>query len=267
MIPSAGEGYLPGTIDSAETFAESDVTLTHDKTVLDSEEVQISGPATSSEKTGTVSWSWSGSTSNDAGILFQPDVDCGGVKFKTGPNTSATITLYRQSDGTNLGSASVGTSSVGAIGASLSAGTEYRLSHGSTTHDYGGSPDQSATDITVTDGWYNGGRDSNNLRSITDIVGTAEPNSGTAYVEWAYPSKVYDWGAAFFETVLDSATVDVYVEEDQSGSWTEIAGPISNGDTIPADPSNNVRFRIEFSRPSNAENPRLLQIHRQEVLL
>jgi hypothetical protein len=75
---------------------------------------------------------------------------------------------------------------------------------------------------------------------------------------------VYAWDTAVFQRTLDGATVDIYVEEAQgSPGWTEIAGPIKRGDAIPADPANNIRFRIDYSRPSTSDVPRLDAVYRR----
>lgn len=97
---------------------------------------------------------------------------------------------------------------------------------------------------------------------------SGDETSGSVYVEWPTPTDIYAWDRASFTRTLDSESVDVYVEESSDGgsTWTEIAGPIERGDKIPADPSNEARFRVDFSRASTANNPTLDSIARRWVI-
>lgn len=90
--------------------------------------------------------------------------------------------------------------------------------------------------------------------------------SGSAWVEWPSPTNIYRWDAATFQNSTDSETVDVYIEENDGSGWTEIAGPISRGQEITADPANECRFRVDISRASTANNPTLDAIYRRWVL-
>lgn len=90
--------------------------------------------------------------------------------------------------------------------------------------------------------------------------------SGSVTVQWSEPADVYSWDDSTFQSSPDGETVEVYVEEDQSGGWKEIQGPISRGDNITADPSNNVRFRMEISRNDTANNPSFDAIYRRYLV-
>jgi hypothetical protein len=94
------------------------------------------------------------------------------------------------------------------------------------------------------------------------------PLSGTTYVEWPEPADVYRWDAATFQRTEDGETVSVYIEESTDGgdTWTEIAGPISRGQDITADPASEVRFRVELSRSDTANSPSLDAIYRRWVV-
>ncbi|TKX86211.1 hypothetical protein EXE43_09585 [Halorubrum sp. SS5] len=91
--------------------------------------------------------------------------------------------------------------------------------------------------------------------------------SGTAFIEWSRPETVFRWDALQFDRVLDGETVDLYVEESTDGgsSWTEVAGPVSEGDRINVHPDNRVRFRAELSRSTTASSPRLNAAYRRYI--
>ncbi|MFB6302768.1 MAG: hypothetical protein ABEH78_07915 [Haloferacaceae archaeon] len=111
--------------------------------------------------------------------------------------------------------------------------------------------------------WYRNSADSaSNSYTYVDLVQTGTGSvatSTTTYLEWPYPpdGDVYSWGSAYFTRTLDNEVVDVYIEENQSSGWTEVAGPISRGDSIPADPANNVRYRVSINRNDTTALPTL----------
>lgn len=93
------------------------------------------------------------------------------------------------------------------------------------------------------------------------------PTSGEVTVEWPYPPDVYGWDTVLFKRDLANEAVDVYVQEAQgSPGWTDVTGAASRGDAIPADPANNVRYRVVFSRADRANNPTLDAIYRRRKL-
>lgn len=100
-----------------------------------------------------------------------------------------------------------------------------------------------------------------------DTIEVGHDTGATAWVEWGIPTDIYAWDAASFQQTLDGESVSIYVEEAQgSPGWTEVAGPIARGDSIPADPANNVRFRIELSRSNTANKPSVDAIYRRYAL-
>jgi hypothetical protein len=137
-------------------------------------------------------------------------------------------------------------------------------------------PNESA-DVDIVESWRgssgNGTGAAFTFDSVTAFVpegdsslALASADQGTARVQWPMPPDIYSWDVGVYQAARDGETVNVYVEENQSGGWTEVAGPISRGDLIPADPSNNIRYRIELSRTDTANSPTLDAIYRRYKL-
>jgi len=108
--------------------------------------------------------------------------------------------------------------------------------------------------------------DNNGTGSDYDMTSTAngfENMSGSIYVEWPKPVNVREWGAVTFRKTLAGETVEVYVEENDGSGWTEIQGPISQGEVIKASPSSDVRLRGDLSRNSTSNEPSLDALYRQ----
>jgi hypothetical protein len=90
---------------------------------------------------------------------------------------------------------------------------------------------------------------------------------GEVTVEWPMPPDVYGWDTVLFERdVAGDGAVDVYVQEYAGGTWSDIAGPVRRGDAIPADPSNNVRYRVEITTPTASDRAILRSIYRRRKL-
>ncbi|WP_058365230.1 hypothetical protein [Haloparvum sedimenti] len=89
--------------------------------------------------------------------------------------------------------------------------------------------------------------------------------NGSVTIEWPAPPDVYRWDAASFQISEDGETVGVFIEENDGTGWTEIAGPISPGDQIAAHPNSQVRFRVELSRTDRSNNPALDAIYRRYI--
>ncbi|MFB6255258.1 MAG: hypothetical protein ABEH58_00785 [Haloplanus sp.] len=204
--------------------------------------------------------------------MVNPNTSLSGVKVTVSINEDNPGALsLEKTDGTVLDKidpAQPGTTYE--LGGNLASSTKYYVifDDGTTTHvEYNSSAGMPYTsaDIDMVDG-YDGGEGSQpyTFGSVTAKDASAG-TSGTAYTEWPYPDDVYAWDTATFTRTLDTETVDIYIEESSDGgsTWTEIAGPISRGDSIPADPANEVRFRVEISRSDTANNPTLDSISRR----
>jgi hypothetical protein len=263
--------------DVAETFDESDVDLTHDKTQVSSESIAL-GPIEGTTASREADDS-SNSVTGRSGVRINPNTSLSGVVASFSSNVSGVTTAYLilDSDGSILDQTDVSdlsSSDTFRLSADLSSGTDYRVvvdADGSSyTDGFYSSPNfpYESTDVDVTYSYYDGSGRGNAVDAISDVTAlTGEADSGTAYVEWPGPADVFRWDAATFQAALDSETVEIYIEEAQgSPGWTTIAGPVQRGQEITADPSNRVRFRVELSRSDTANNPRLESIARRWVI-
>jgi hypothetical protein len=262
-------------LDMAETFGESDVTVGQSGVRIRGGSLEIDGTGAS---VPADSYTYNDSTSR--GFRFTPKQDISTIEVLVSSQTGTASTAFVADLNENLITSKTGPFSAGdviTLSANLSAGTEYAVG----LWDDG----NAITYGTPQDGDYDYPRDSSTLTINSASVG-AHPDddssstesfsvayglkwvkvpgtSGTATVEWPAPTDIYAWDTATFQTTLDAETVGVYIEEDQADGWTEIAGTISRGDPIDADPSNNVRYRIELSRADTGNNPTLDAIYRR----
>jgi hypothetical protein len=278
--PPLVEEFVPGQEDIAETFAESDVTVTQTDTEIASESVSLE--------------------SGVSGFVDVPDPGTtatrnGARGLKINPNAeldTLDVTITSAASGvTRVGVADANGNILHSTTSGVSAGSTTTLDLSSnplqsgTTYYIGGDAEgnnftsayvstssypftSNAADVTAAGSavFSSPSDDTTNVFLFSQIDATQpDATSGSVTVEWGYPADVYEWGAAYFDAVLDGETVDVYAEEYDGSTWNEIAGPLSSGDDLPADPSRNVRFRVDFSRASTSNNPRLKEIARREV--
>jgi hypothetical protein len=264
--------------DIARNFGETGLSVTQDSTEIVDGSIQLANPAGN-----TVSRPTDDTTFNDeaeAGLVINPNTAAGGVEVAVSANTvpggSETAYLERVSDGQMIDTADVSGASAGdrvELRGSLSAGTDYAvyLYAGGTSRDTGYNSNPTYpyedADVDIVDGWFDGSADSAYARCLNDIqlLGALD---GVVITEWDTPGDppddVVGWDIAFYTVTRDSETVDVFIEEAQgSPGWTEIAGPVTDGDSIPADKANDVRFRIELSRSDTANIPTLDSIGRR----
>jgi hypothetical protein len=269
MPAKLGDDNLPFANKSkAETFEESETTLSHSDTRVKSGSVELGGTATSTCDLSTINYPVT--TGSKAGIVINPNNNIGGVR--------ATITDLRApgpgevrleaTDGTLLDSVTdVSSGETADLWAGLSSGTDYYLLYvpSDETEMVEMDTPETSTDIDVTDGYDSGAIQSTGYQ-FTTVSALTEATSGSVTVSWPMPPDIYAWDTAKFQRSTDGGSVSVYIEEDQSDGWTEIAGPISRGDAITADPSNNVRFRVDLSRPDTASNPTIDALYRRHTL-
>jgi hypothetical protein len=258
--------------DVARTFAESDLSLIHDGTVVSGESVGLSDSGPSESLNSDADFSGN----SEVGITITPSVDLSGITITATDYSGAQtfdsgVRIERLSDNTVVDSdtAAIDPGETRTLtGATLSSGTEYAVylkDPGTKDSGYDSSVDLpvSNDEFEVTRGWYDSGTKANHT-AIDFIESENTQTSGSVYVEWPNPADVFGWDVATFTDTKDGETVEVYVEEAQgSPDWTEVAGPISRGDSIPADPANNVRFRADLSRSSTANNPTLDSLARR----
>lgn len=259
----------PGWKDRAETFSESDVTITttagYGSTSGGHLGIQGDSPGPFSENSKST-----GETLKH-GCYFTPNEPIDELWATRFTNTTAGTAYVETSGGSTIASSSFDANdecSFTSLG--LSAGTQYRLVANSSGNSFDASFDSdvsfpiSGDMMDIDNGLFDDGSTSSYLWCFSNI--REAPMSATVTVEWPKPADVYRWDSALFQRVTDGETLNIYIEENQSGSWTEIAGPIKRGDEIPADPSNNTRFRIELSRNNKANDPRVESIYRRWVV-
>lgn len=277
LNPPPQSGISPGKTSDAETFAESSLSTTLTDATVAGESIKIG--TTIGESIDT---SGGGSSNADqtgeAGFIVNPNRgDLRGFRVTladaTGGN-SGTVELVRDSDGTVLasetGDFSGGETVTVDAGSTLSDGSAYRLTFDNDGNTYTAVQffntfTISGSEFDVTNGWDSGAT-ANNGYNFPEITAIRKAPSATAYLSWPMPPDLRDWDRAMYLASKDGETVEVYVEEDQSGGWTEIVGPVASGDPIPASPSNNVRFRVEFSRANLSNDPRLDAIYRRWII-
>jgi hypothetical protein len=256
--------------DAAETFAESDVSLGLSTAEVASESVRLSGRSVSRSSDDST-----GSVTGKSGVAINPNESLSAIEVRASGNTSGATEAYVTDTSLNLlGDSPValsgGTAVVGNL--SLSSGTKYYVVvddggnsytqgyEGNTGFPYSGGP------LDIVAGVDEGTEVTTKEPGVNPVV-VPEP-SGSVTVEWSNPPDVYAWDRVGFQATEDGETVDVFVEESADGgeSWTEIAGPVQPGDAIPADPANEVRFRVDLSRAALSNNPTLDAIYRRWVV-
>lgn len=273
MSGTSGAGLSPGKLDDGETFTESDLSLSHSNTEAVNERVQLGiGSSTTANRTND-DGTYNGE-SQSFGLKINPNTALDGVRGKVSQNSSgATKAILKDGTGTTIASTTedLGTGDYFDLHASLSSGTTYTLvlDNPGGTWDVGAWLNSSYSGDTSTDIDITGVKDNGYgmVPAITEVTGILNPpTSGSCYVRWSSPNDIRSWDRAIFEANADSETADVYIEENDGSGWTEIAGPIATGDDIPAKTSSSVRYRIDFSRTSVSNNPRLESIYRRYII-
>ena len=247
--------------DAAETFAESDVSVTHSATRAEGESLELFVGLDNMGGSGT------SAPTSDAGVVFSPNQDAPHLSARVHPNNTnvGDVVLYEEETSTQLASTAATAGDTVTFSVTLTAGNSYRLlctASGSSNLTVEYSSNSPKFGVTYEHGWLGGSSSSNAFRYGFEWVDLL-PMSGTATIEWPAPPDVYAWDLAQYLASRDGATVDVFVEEEQAGGWTEIAGPISRGERILASADNNVRYRVELSRADTAANPTLDAIYRR----
>lgn len=251
----------------AETWSESDLSLTHSQTYTANQKLSLGNTDTT-----TASWSdtASNSANSEAGLIINPNTDLQGIKVSQHTDVSGTINnlvIENDSDGTTLYSDSVSLGDTTTVdGVTLSQGTRYRIYL--TGSDIGAQGNDAtpftSTDVDIVDGWLNGGVDSY-AWIFDNVTARVTASNGTAYVTWATPTDFPSWGNISYTEEPNGETIEVYIEED-TGTWEEIAGPVNPGAEITASQSNDVRFRVDFSQ-SGGGVPKIPSMYRTTSLL
>lgn len=265
------EGNSPGFMDRAETFGESDVTVTNIGTIPNNESLQH------------LDSTYSDSTSyNDtyfgikyAGVVLTVSSGFTSIDVTVSSTTSrfSNAEVRARSDGSILKQIDVSGVSSGetfTMEYDFDPSQDYiiSLSNNGSGFDagYQGGSMSGTSIFGVPAGWSEGAGEDTDHYCISGLSVT--PHTGTVYatVEWGIPNDLASWDVAPFQTSPDGETVQVFIEEYDGSSWNEIAGPIGDGDDIPAESSRDVRFRVELTRPDTSKYPTLDAIYRRYVV-
>jgi len=244
----------------ANTFEESNLTTGLTDAVISSGSVKLRDTDTSTatraddnvSTTGAYNW----------GITINPNADLTGVTVTISGNTDNLPGVEVVDDGgTTLATNTNGPFTAGdevTVDVNLTSGNQYFiLTDDSSEFTNGSTSDNtfpySSQYVDLTNGAI-GASTYDTPYAFKSVTGTASQRvpSGEVTVEWPYPADVYAWDVASFQRTPNTGTVDVYIQE-YDGTWSDIAGPISRGDSVAADKANNVRLRVELSRPNTAD--------------
>jgi len=265
--PPLADSMSAGVIDRAETFAESDVSLSGSGYNVADESVELG------LGDGYVYDPSEYTTENTLlGVQLTPSQDLLGV---TGTLTSGEMTrvqLYNADDGTLLEES---TSTDFTFTTPLSAGTTYNIVADAEGADYnsantgtGSNPSYPSDEGSFT---VEGGADGA-TGSMAEVynVDTLDVlrSDATAFLGYDHPADIYRWDSVLFQRSPDSETVTIDVQESSDGgsTWTTIATDVSRGQEITADPANEVRFKVNISRSDAANNPTLDAAYRRYVV-
>jgi hypothetical protein len=262
-----------GRIDSAESFAESDVTVSTSGTVLNSGTYTLKDSVTQTA-TNPVGLETSRNQGLYAGLRIELKEEATLTQVLLQNNISMSITdieIWETLDGNNVLWSKSGSFSNGdtvSVNKTLQKGI-YTLAatnnNSNWNYSYGTGQD---TGNSLIDSLGDGEVDMQGSPGVFhEMTAEVSPTtSGTVTVEWSHPQYIYDWDRATFQHVANGGSIDVYVEASSDGgsTWTEVAGPISRGDAIPAAGDDEVRLRVDFSRPSSSDtSPSLEALYRR----
>lgn len=264
--PSGGNSLA--FIDKAETFVESDVSLSLPNLEVAAESIQF----VTSDTLDVTNNIAEGGFDDRRGVRIDPSADLDEVTFVTGPVTEFHTMAYitRRSDSTVVATQATNGNpgeTVTLTGLSLSKSETYDVmldaegaSWDRDVYQPASLPIEGSTGDVI-----DGTKGNGNVYGIDSITLSATPTSASATIEWPYPADVFGWDTATFQLKRDGESVDVFLEEstDGGGSWTEVAGPIARGDDIPVSSSDKVRFRVDFSRTNTANNPTVDALYRR----
>ncbi|WP_280585383.1 hypothetical protein [Halorubrum sp. Boch-26] len=259
--------------NKAETFTEPDVTVSDVSETGGSKVVNetIELGSTQGNKVSAPSTSVVYDRGRDPFIVINPNKRLEALEYKTmfgGAVSTASIWLEDDTGTTLASDSNVGDNTSKTFNVTLEAGREYTLYHDDGDVDHrGGSasfPYEDPSLDVVAGG--SAGSETGDWYMFDWVRGYPAAASGEAAIEWPQPSDVFRWDAVKFQTSPDGESVEVFIEEDDGTGWTEIAGPVSRGDPIDADPDSEIRFRVKLSRTNLANNPTLDAIYRRWVV-
>jgi hypothetical protein len=274
-VETQAEG--PNPYDQAQTFAESGVTITHNKTVVSSGSIELGFLEGTTVSRPVDDGSFSGDSSR--GLEINPNTDLDGIKVKLSSNLGNPQDVLLIDANKNIIDQDTSGHSAGDIvnlTGSLTSGDDYYVGTYNDGNSYtigevsGTSYPYSSTDIDITSGarYFTSGEGSidllsNNAYCIVDVTAlSGDATSGDALIEWdnGVPTDIFEWDVATFTRTLDNETVTVDVED---GSGTVLLSDIDRNTDISSVAANtNVKLRANFSRNDTSNNPTLDSAYR-----
>lgn len=260
--PSPGGGdWSPGLLDRAETFNESNLTLSTTGIEVNNGGLEI-GRFTANEQHTVTNYT-------EGGIKLYPYWNIDDWTFTTHDvNPSLGYRLTDENGNTLETFSGVAGGETVSPTTSLNAEVPYRLESTSFADigEDGDTPGSQCPGLEIVCGSYDGG-DIGNTRAISSV--TVEAADPRATLEWSMPPDVAGWDILPWEVSENGGSIDLYLIDPSDG--TRLKGPlntdpadISDPSTFPA--STNVAVEVDMSRPSTAENPRVENVYRRRKI-
>ena len=250
--------------EEAITFGESDVSVTHNKTTVSNNSIELHYDDTAYTVGSTADRTNDDSDATSSGwlgIKINPNTRLNGIRTTVssfvGEMTDARIS---DGDGNTLDqkSVSAGPGDTIELNATLYDGTTYNLEALCNTHGRYNSTSgftDSSTDIDIV-----GAAGSSVPYNFTDVTALVaeEATEGDAIISWdsGVPTQIKSWDLATFQRTLDGETVTVDVQRYDGSSWvTEFTDISPNFDISTINESEDVRLKANLSRNDTANNP------------
>jgi len=218
--------------DEAETFQESDVTLSQSRTTVNSGEVQLSQNAqpvrTLFDKSG-----------NKEPTDSYTTLVSGEVTLSENTSISYDITAEPIASDDPTGTARLRDTT---RGVTIAKG-DYKVTSVPTPARL----QQTESIISGSQTTVNLAFQVKNAEANYDaqLIKNKRPQSGTAVVEWPEPTDVFRWDAVTFQRQGD-VTVDI--QHNDGSGWTTAKTNVDPGEEIEARPTDRVRFRVQLQK-------------------
>lgn len=264
--------------DKAESFTESDVTVSSTSLGVENGRLGLGGTFTGGTANGSTDWSGTVSWSGYKGWKISPKVEgIISLEFQTSgyDGNWSTIHLIRTSNEEILGSVNGSRGDYLTIsrddGKPLDPAESYAVvaeAGASVPFISGANWPVSTPEIDVPGAW-DGAEETNYNLLIESMTPVISGNSGTATIEWEPKDTVVEWDMCSHNKELrESGIVDVFIEESTDGgaTWNEIAGPISQTQEINAPNTSQIRYRVDLDKNGSLASPYLESIYRRRVV-
>jgi len=202
--------------DEAETFAESDVTLSTTTSLVDSQSIVL-GLAENETTVGPDFQDING-YDDQRGFEINPNSDIAGLTAEIAPTSFDNVTtVYLMDSSGNTVAEKPADNNTVRIEYSMLSGENYYLTADAgsgVTYDANATATPSypytGVDLDITAGAFNGDSTTSGAGyNFTEITGLTGATSGSATVEWTAPNDITSWDVATFQRTLDGETVDI----------------------------------------------------------